>query len=100
MANTTGGKPPRRIPERQCMGCNRRCPKPELIRVLRTPEGQIELDLTGRKSGRGAYLCRSVSCLCAARKKKRLERVLECAIPEGVYDRLEAELQADGAGTP
>lgn len=100
MTNTTGGKPPRKIPERQCMGCGTRRPKQELIRVLRTPEGAVELDLKGRKSGRGAYLCHNINCLRQARKKRRLERVLELPIPEEVYDRLEAELTADTPGTP
>ena len=63
-----------------------------LIRVLRTPEGEIVLDTTGKKSGRGAYICKSASCLKKARKAKRLESSLDCKIPDEVYDRLEEEL--------
>lgn len=66
--------------------------KKELIRVLRTPEGEIVLDETGKKSGRGAYLCKNAACLKKARKAKRLESSLECAIPDAVYARLEEEL--------
>ena len=67
-------------------------PKKELIRVLRTTDGEIVLDLTGKKSGRGAYICKSVACLKKARKAKRLESSLECAIPDEVYEKLEKEL--------
>lgn len=66
--------------------------KKELIRVLRTPEGEIVLDGTGKKSGRGAYLCKNAACLKKAKKAKRLESSLECAIPDAVYARLEEEL--------
>ena len=60
--------------------------------MLRTPEGEIILDLTGKKSGRGAYICKSSSCLKKARRAKRLESSLECAIPDAVYERMEEEL--------
>lgn len=82
----------KKIPVRQCMGCNEHKPKAELIRVLRTPEGEIVLDLVGKKSGRGAYLCRNVKCLKKARKSHRIDRALECEIPESVYDAMEEEL--------
>ena len=82
----------KKIPERKCLGCNEHFPKSSLVRVLRTPEGEIVLDLTGKKSGRGAYVCRSVSCFNKARKSKRIERALDCAIPEEVYDEMEARL--------
>ena len=85
-------KRPKKIPERQCLGCNGRKPKRDLLRVVRTPEGEILLDFTGKKSGRGAYVCKSVSCLKKARKAKRLETALECVIPEDVYSRMEEEL--------
>lgn len=98
MADQTGGRPPRKIPERQCMGCNQHRPKSELIRVLRTPEGQLELDFTGRRSGRGAYLCRSGACLRKARKSRRLERSLSCSIPDEIYDRMEDEISRAEAG--
>lgn len=79
-------------PIRRCTGCGEHFPKKELIRVLRTPEGEIVLDLVGKKSGRGAYICKSADCLKKARRKQRLETALECAIPSEVYDRLEEEL--------
>ena len=86
---------PRKIPQRQCLGCNEHKPKSELLRVLRTPEGEILLDFTGRRSGRGAYICRDVACLRKARKSKRIDRRLECTVPEEVYDRMEAELSGE-----
>lgn len=82
----------RKIPVRRCTGCGEHFPKKELIRVLRTPEGEILLDESGKKSGRGAYICKNASCLKKARKAKRLESSLECSIPDEVYDRLEEEL--------
>ena len=86
------GQKVRKIPMRQCLGCNEHKPKKELIRVVRTPEGETVLDLVGKKSGRGAYICKNASCLKKARKAKRLESSLECLIPDEVYDRLEEEL--------
>ena len=85
----------RKIPQRQCLGCNEHKPKSELLRVLRTPEGEILLDFTGRRSGRGAYICRDVACLRKARKSKRIDRSLECTVPDEVYDRMEAELSGE-----
>ena len=82
----------RKVPVRRCTGCGEHFPKKELIRVLRTPEGDILLDDSGKKSGRGAYICKNASCLKKARKARRLETSLECSIPDGVYDRLEEEL--------
>ena len=86
----------RKIPMRQCMGCNEHKPKLELLRVVRSPENEVSLDFTGKKSGRGAYICRSVKCLQRARKNRRLDRVLECEIPETVYDAMEQELSDYG----
>ena len=80
------------MPIRRCTGCGEHFPKKELIRVLRTPEGEILLDDTGKRSGRGAYICKSASCLKKARRARRLESSLEVAIPDEVYDRLEEEL--------
>ena len=82
----------KKIPMRQCLGCNEHKAKGELLRVLRTPEGEIVLDFTGKRSGRGAYICKSVSCLKKARKSGRIGRSLDCEIPETVYDRMEKEL--------
>ena len=84
----------RKIPMRQCMGCNEHKPKMELLRVVRSPEGEISLDTTGRKNGRGAYICHDVKCLRKARKSRRIESNLECTIPEEVYDRMEQELES------
>ncbi len=86
---------PKKIPERQCLGCNEHRPKKELLRVVRTPEGEILLDFTGKKSGRGAYICRDVKCLKKARKSMRIDRSLGVNIPAEVYDRMESELSDD-----
>ena len=85
----------RKIPTRRCVGCGEHFPKNTLIRVLRTPEGEIVLDLTGKKSGRGAYVCKSTACLAKAKKAKRLEASLECSIPEDVFERLKEELSVE-----
>lgn len=82
----------RRIPERRCVGCGEHFPKNTLIRVVRSPEGEISLDFTGKKAGRGAYLCRNSECLRRARKSRRLEQNLESQIGEELYERLEKEL--------
>ena len=83
----------KKIPERQCLGCNAHKPKRELLRVVRTPEGEIVLDFTGKKSGRGAYICRDIKCLRRARKSRRIENSLQVSIPEQVYDNMERELE-------
>ena len=88
------GAKPRKIPMRQCLGCNEHKPKKELIRIVRSPEGAVSLDLTGKKSGRGAYICRNTACLKKAQKTKRLSRVLECEIPDEVFAKMEEELNA------
>ena len=82
----------KKIPMRQCLGCNQHVPKQQLLRVVRSPEGEVSLDFTGKKSGRGAYICKSLSCLKKVRKSRRLEHSLSCAIAPEVYDRMEAEL--------
>ncbi len=84
----------KRTPLRKCIGCNEMKPKRELVRVVKSPEGEISLDLTGKKPGRGAYVCKNPDCLHSARKLKRLERAFSCAIPAEVYDRMEEELGA------
>ena len=83
----------RKVPLRQCLGCNEHKPKGELLRVVRTPEGEIQLDFKGKMNGRGAYICFDPACLTKARKSRRIERNLDCAIPEEVYDRMEKELK-------
>ena len=82
----------RKIPQRQCLGCNERRAKKELLRVVRTPEGEVVLDFTGKVSGRGAYICHDIKCLKKARRSRRIDKNLECEIPEEVYDRMESEL--------
>ena len=81
----------KKIPVRQCMGCNEHKPKRELVRVVKSPEGEISLDLTGRKSGRGAYICPSIECLAKAKKARRLEKAFSCQIPDDVYAAMEKE---------
>lgn len=83
----------KKIPLRRCVGCGEGKPKKELVRVVRTAEGQILVDLTGKKSGRGAYICPSKGCLEKARKAKKLERAFSCAISPEVYDRLAEEVE-------
>ncbi|MFG6394431.1 MAG: YlxR family protein [Lachnospiraceae bacterium] len=82
----------KKIPMRQCTGCGVRKEKKELIRIIKTPEDLIEIDFTGKKNGRGAYICNSVECLEIARKRKSLERSLKVTIPEEVYNALEKEM--------
>ncbi|MBO5928530.1 MAG: YlxR family protein [Clostridia bacterium] len=85
--------PEKRIPLRKCTGCGDMKPKKELVRVVKGPEGDISLDITGKKAGRGAYVCPCLDCLTAARKARRLEKAFSCRIPEAVYTQLEEELQ-------
>ena len=85
----------KKIPTRRCTGCGEHFPKNTLIRVLRTPEGDVILDLTGKKSGRGAYICKSASCLKKARKSKRIESSLECSVSDEIYNRMEEELAGE-----
>ena len=80
------------IPMRMCLGCNEMKPKKELIRVVRSPEGEISLDTTGKKSGRGAYVCPNAECLRLARKSRKLEKSFSCRISDEVYDNMEREL--------
>ena len=85
--------PAKKIPTRRCTGCGEHFPKNTLIRVLRTPEGQVVLDLTGKRSGRGAYICKNPACLKKARKSRRIETSLDCHIPEELYEKMEEELK-------
>lgn len=87
----------KKIPMRKCMGCMEMFPKKELIRVVKTKNDDetfdVSIDLTGKKNGRGAYICRSGECLQKARKAKRIERALDCSIEPEVWERLAAELE-------
>ena len=88
----------KKIPMRQCLGCREMKPKPELLRVVRSPEGDVSLDPRGKKPGRGAYVCRSADCLRRAVKSRALSRALEAQIPDEVMERLAAAMGADDDG--
>ena len=93
----------KRVPMRMCAGCGEMKPKKELVRVVKAPDqkdenglvveqGGVSLDLSGRKPGRGAYVCKNSTCLKAARKARRFEKAFSCQIPAEVYDRMEEEI--------
>lgn len=84
----------KKIPMRQCLGCREMKPKRELIRVVRSPEGEISLDFKGKASGRGAYVCPDAQCLKKAVKAKALERAFSCQIPQEIYDKLNEQMEA------
>ena len=92
---------PRKIPMRMCVGCREMKEKKALIRVVRSPEGDVSLDPTGKKSGRGAYVCRDPNCLKRAIKQRQLERQLDAALSPEAAEALQAELEKlTGEGTP
>ena len=84
----------KKIPMRQCVGCREMRPKRELMRVVRSPEGEISMDVKGKKPGRGAYLCPDPACLKKAIKARALGRALGVEIPEEIYDTLKAQMEA------
>lgn len=84
----------KKIPMRQCLGCREMKPKRELIRVVRSPEGEISLDFNGKASGRGAYVCPNPACLKKAVKARALERAFSAQIPPEVYEKLDEEMEA------
>lgn len=86
----------RKVPMRKCVGCGEMKNKKELIRILRTPEGEIVLDATGRKNGRGAYLCGCLECLDKAEKNKGLQRSLGAAVPPEIFEKLRKEMEELG----
>ena len=88
----------RKVPQRQCVGCREMKNKKDLIRVVRSPEGDVSLDFKGKKPGRGAYVCPDAACLKRARKSRALERAFETAIPAEVYDQLEQQMEVGGDG--
>jgi len=88
---------PKRTPMRQCTGCREMKPKHDLIRVVKSPEGDISLDFKGKKPGRGAYVCPDSLCLKKARKSKALERAFSTSIPDEIYDEMENEMVGDNA---
>lgn len=87
----------KKTPMRKCAGCDEMKDKKQLVRVVRTPEGEFMLDFTGKKSGRGVYVCKNRSCLEAAQKKRGLEHSLKCAVPQEIYlELLESIEESDG----
>ncbi len=82
----------KQIPLRQCTGCRQMMPKNELVRVIRTPEGEVKLDKTGKMNGRGAYMCLNINCFNQAVKSKGLSRALKIDIPEDIYEAIGKEL--------
>ncbi|MBO5091982.1 MAG: YlxR family protein [Clostridia bacterium] len=85
----------KRVPLRKCLGCMSSFPKKDLVRVLKTPEGEVILDLSGKKSGRGAYICKNSACLKKALKSKRIQNNLGIEIPDEIISQLEKELLAN-----
>ena len=90
--NTSGAKV-KKIPMRQCLGCSEHKPKAELLRVGLSPDGDVSLDFTGKKSGRGAYIGKNAACLKKAQKSRRIDKSLDTVIPDEVYERLAEELE-------
>lgn len=86
---------PKKIPQRMCLGCREHKDKKELVRVVRSPEGEVSVDLTGRKNGRGAYVCRSKECLKKARKQKAISKALNCEITDEVFEQLLIQIEED-----
>ena len=89
---------PKKIPMRQCLGCREMKPKGELIRVVRSPEGEISLDFRGRKPGRGAYLCPDPNFLARAKKGRAIERAFSAQVDPEVYGALEDQMKAGDSG--
>lgn len=85
----------RKISLRKCTGCNEMKEKRELVRIVKNKDGEVSLDLTGKKPGRGAYICKDIECLKKARKAKRIERALDCQISPELYDIMEKEIEND-----
>ena len=84
---------PKKIPMRQCLGCREMKPKKELIRVVRSPQGEVSLDFKGKLPGRGAYVCPNPACLSKARKTKALERAFSAPLPDPVWEALEQQMK-------
>ena len=85
----------KKIPMRTCIGCNNAKPKKELIRIVKSSDGEVSIDFTGKKNGRGAYVCRDISCLEMAIKTKRLSRAFEMPIENEVYAKLNVEIESE-----
>lgn len=87
--------PAKKQPLRKCVGCTEMKPKKELIRIVKSADGTIAADFTGKQNGRGAYLCHNADCLARARKTRQLERSFSCAVPPEIYERLEQQLKGE-----
>lgn len=85
----------KKIPMRKCNGCGEQKPKKELVRIVKSPDGEVSLDLTGKASGRGAYICNNADCLQKARKSHRIDKAFEIAIPDEVYEQMLTEISKD-----
>ena len=85
----------KKIPMRKCNGCGEQKPKKELVRIVKSPEGEVSLDITGKASGRGAYICNNADCLQKARKSHRIDKAFEIAIPDTVYEQMLTEISKD-----
>ncbi len=83
----------KKLPTRKCVGCQAMFDKRDMVRVVLTPEGTVQLDLTGKRNGRGAYLCRNADCLRVAKKRKALDRALKVAVSDALYDELTLHLE-------
>jgi hypothetical protein len=83
----------KKLPLRMCTGCMEMFDKRDLVRVVKSPDGEISLDLTGKKAGRGAYVCKNIDCLKKARKKRAFERAFNMPIEDSVYDKMEEEIK-------
>ena len=85
----------KKIPIRTCIGCNEGKPKKELIRIVKSTEGEVSIDVTGKKNGRGAYICPNICCLENAIKTKRLSRAFEMPIDDEVYEKLKTQIEEE-----
>ena len=84
----------KKIPERKCMGCGEKFPKKELLRIVREPEGNVSVDLVGKKNGRGVYICKNPECFKKVRKGDKLSRSLETKVPEEIYDEISGMIES------
>ncbi len=85
----------KKIPERKCMGCAEKYPKKDLLRIVRTPEGTVLIDKTGKQNGRGVYICKNLACFKKVRKADKLSKSLEQSVPEEIYDEIQTLLESE-----
>lgn len=85
----------KKLPLRMCLGCGKMADKRDMIRIVKSPEGEISLDFTGKKSGRGAYICKKLECFEKARKARRFEKSLSCRVDDKIYEELKNEFTAE-----